>query len=77
MAYKMRRWTGFKPIAGIWQCTRHDHAHGVIEIGFAHLGIYINLLDVSVLSVLSGFFDHIFLCKREYRHKKDTKDEFL
>ena len=44
------------------------------EIGFAHLRININLLDVSVLSVLRGFFWHLFLFKWEFRHKKDTKD---
>jgi hypothetical protein len=70
----------FQPVAGIGQGARHDHAHGVIEIRFAHLGIDVNLLDVSILAVGGslGFSSTIFsLSIRGIWHKKDTKDEFL
>ncbi len=50
----------FQPIPGIGQSTRHDHAHGVIQIGVAHLGIYINLLDIPIIG-LDILFSHNFL----------------
>jgi hypothetical protein len=53
---------GFQPIPGIRQGARHDHAHRVIEIGIAHLGIYINLLDITAIVIgLNAFFSHNFL----------------
>ena len=36
-----------QPVAGIRQRARHDHAHGVVEVGAAHL-----LLDGHRLGVL-------------------------
>ena len=41
----------FQPIAGIWKGARYNHAHGIIQIRLPHLGININLLDISVLTV--------------------------
>ena len=57
-----------------------DHAHRIIQIRITHLGIDINLLDISVLAVggnWGGFVCHLFLFNKGSRHKKDTKDEFL
>jgi hypothetical protein len=60
----------FEPITGLWPGARHDHAHGVIQVGLAHLSVYVNLLDISGLNVI---FEHIFTFEGD---KKDTKDEF-
>ena len=64
MANRMRRWTGFKPIAGIRQGPGHDHAHGVIEIRVAHLVIDINVLTIVPIFVLSMEFPKIVGIKR-------------
>jgi hypothetical protein len=47
----------FQPVTGIWQGACYDHAHGVIEIRFTHLGIDVNVLDVpGIISCLDiGF----------------------
>jgi hypothetical protein len=34
-------------VSGIGQGTRHDHAHGVIKVGGAHLRINVNGLDIA------------------------------
>ena len=44
----------------IWQGARYDYAHRVIEVGVAHLGIYVNLLDITVIG-LNVLFSHNFL----------------
>ena len=36
-----------EPVARIRQGARHDHAHGVIQVGGAHLLVDIHLLDVA------------------------------
>jgi hypothetical protein len=35
----------FEPVTGIRQGAGYDHAHGVIEVGRAHLLVDIDLLD--------------------------------
>ena len=38
---------GFQAVAGVGQGAGHNYAHGVIEIGVAHLGVDVNLLNVA------------------------------
>ena len=39
---------GFQPVTDIRQRPAHDHAHRIIEIGFAHLVFDRNLFDIAV-----------------------------
>ena len=66
-------------IACVGKGAGDDHAHRIIQIRITHLGIDINLLDISVLAVrgnLGGFVCHLFLFDKGSRHKKDTKARF-
>jgi len=52
-------------VANIGQGTRHNHAHGVIEISRAHLAVDIDLLQAAGVIVFRNFrifrfFGHIF-----------------
>src|SRR5688572_32329010 len=51
---------GLQPITRVRQGACHDHAHSVIQIGLAHLGVNIYLLYISSSTVLRGFVCHIF-----------------
>src|SRR5688572_24349608 len=50
----------FQAITGIGQGARHDHAHGIIEKGRTHLRVYIDILDISTISITLIVFDHYF-----------------
>jgi len=67
---------GLEAVARIGQRARHDHAHGVIEIGFAHLGINVHLLDITIIIGLDCFFSHSFLFRGGFGIKKTRRTRF-
>ena len=53
MAYRMRRWTGFKSVANIRQRPPDDDAHRVVEIRPAHLFFDVDGNQIAAPAVAS------------------------